>query len=281
MGIPDNFTIRSAFRQYKDVVFGVTTDLHFWNSGLEKVVSQYNERPSQMLFEAIFAVYNMESEGPNGSLEDFKKTISVSGEDADKKRQLFMAWVTNLTVLKLYTSSETFLLQAIWLRFYPHLKNPTFNKKAADALHREIMSHLFSCGLSKDSTNNRYLMVYLKDRSAEISSFLDQPMRVDLITNWGNFFELFSILRNTIAHQGTIVSLDSKNDIQGKAKDVFLRHFSLVSDHSKSLHLFPVVEQFGNFVGFVNDFSLNVVKFLFGEQDLRFLDIEAEHEDIS
>jgi hypothetical protein len=241
-------------------------------------VSQYKERPPQMLFEALFAVYNIESKGPDGSLEDFKKTISVSGENAGEKKQLFMAWVMNLTVLKLYTSTEVFLLQAIWLRFYPHLKNPTFNKKAADALHKEIITHLISRGLSTDSTNNRYLLIYLKDQSPEISSFLGQPMRIDLTTTWGIYFELFSILRNIIAHQGTIVSLDAKNDIQSKAKDVFQRHFLLVNDENRNLHLVPVVEQFDNFLVFVNDFSVNMVKFLFSEEDFRFLDIEAEEE---
>lgn len=266
------FDIKSAFKNYKNTVFNVDTDLHFWESVLINAIEKYKSQPDANFFGAIFAAYNIDEFGADGDLQDFKGDITVGTADLEKKKQMFLSWVRNLTTLKLYNALEVFFLQAIWLKYYLHLQNPTFNKKSSDALLREIRNHLTTNSLSTDSKNNKYLIEFLKSKSPQFANFFNQKMRIDLNTSWCEFFELLSILRNIIAHQGTIVSSDSKNEIFSKAKDVFQRHFKLVPDNDNNLNLEPIGEQYSNFILLINDLALNSVKFIFEQPDFSFME---------
>ncbi|WP_448103509.1 hypothetical protein [Pedobacter panaciterrae] len=267
-----SFDIKSAFQHYKNTVFAVETDLHFWESILNIAIEKYKSQPQADLFNAIFTAYNIDETSADGNLEDFKGYISVTSTDLESKKMIFLSWVRNLTTLKLYNALEVFIFQAIWLKYYPHLKNPALNKKSIDALTREIRKYLVDNGLSTDSKNNRYIIEFLTSKSPQFSNFFEQKMRTDLDTSWYSFFDLLSILRNIIAHQGTIVSLDSKNEILSKAKDVFQRHFKLTQDLNKTLNLEPIGDRYGNFILFINDLALNSIKFIFEERNFGFLE---------
>lgn len=266
------FDIKSAFQLYKRTSFLVDTDLNFWTSVLNNAVNSFKGEPSTQFCATIFTAYNIEAAGPEGFLTDFKGHVAVTTKDLESKKQFFLSWVCNLTTLKLYNAVEVFFLHAIWLRYYGHLKNPITNKKNSDTLLKAITTYLDDKGLAIDRKNNRYLIEFLKNRSSNLSSFFGQKMRVDLETTWSGFFELFSILRNIIAHQGTIVSVDLKNEIFSKAKDLFNRYFKLVTDIDGNLHLTPIIEQYGNFILLINYLALNTVKFVFDEKDFKFLE---------
>ncbi|MEB0277193.1 hypothetical protein [Mucilaginibacter sp. 10B2] len=103
---------------------------------------------------------------------------------------------------------------------------------------------------------------------------MESPLNIDLATTWGNFFEMISVLRNIIAHQGTIINNDTLNEIKSKAKDIFLRHFEVVKDEFKDNHLQPKEIEFSDFINIVNTFALNTVKFTASKSDFGFLNMQ-------
>jgi len=265
-----NHDILTAFEIYKDVVFGVNTDLNFWQRFLNHSIEQYKSKSSQPdeVFSAIFPVYNINPITNSGTLKTHTKVHSIKISNLDEHSQDFFAWVTNLSILKTYNAMEVFLLQAIHLKYFPDQKNPIESKKAVEQINKEIKSYLVTQNINADTKNNRHIIQFLSQHSTDINSFLKLPISSDLTTNWGNFFELVSILRNIIAHQGTIVSLDTHNEIKSKAKDIFQRHFALPKDGNDYMNLYPIADQFLNFTSLYNDFAVNIVKFMYEESEL-------------
>jgi hypothetical protein len=224
-----NQKILTAFENYRDAVWQVGADLHFWQSFLKFSVEEYRgngSRPEEV-YSAGFTAVNIDLTASPGFLKTHSKVMRIKTLDLDERSQDFFVWVMNLSILKIYNSLEVFLLQAIQMTFFPNHKNPIEGKKAVDEINKEIREYLKKQSINQDTKNNRHIIRFLEHKSSEVASFFKMPIRIDLITNWGNFFELISILRNVIAHQGTIINIDTLNDIKSKAKDVFQRHFIL------------------------------------------------------
>lgn len=265
-----NHDILTAFEIYKDTVFGVDADLRFWQSFLKLSIDEYKNKSPRIdeVFSAIFPAYNINPVTNTGLLKTHKKVLSIKTLDLARHNEDFFAWVTNLSILKTYNALEVFLFQAIQLRHFPNHKKPIDSKKAVEQINREINSYLTTKNINADTKNNRHIIQFLKQQSTEITSFLKLPIRFDLTTNWENFFELISILRNVIAHQGTILSEDTHNEIKSKAKDIFQRHFVLPKDDNYYMNLYPIADKFLNFTSLYNDFAVNTVKLMFNEKDL-------------
>lgn len=270
-----NLDILNAFEKYKATVFSVDADLRFWQSFLKLSIDEYKNKSSrpEEVFSAIFPAYNINPDTNSGLLKTHKKVLSIKTLDLDKHSQDFFAWVTNLSILKTYNALEVFLLQAIHFRHFPNFTNRIDSKRSVEQINREIKAYLTAQNVNADTKNNRHLIQFLKHQSTDISSFLKLPIRIDLTTNWENFFELVSILRNVIAHQGTIVSSDTHNEIKSKAKDIFQRHFILPKDGNDYMNLRPLADQFLNFTALYNDFVLNTVKLMFNETDFKIFDM--------
>lgn len=265
-----NLDILTVFEIYKDAVFGIDADLRFWHSFLELSIEEYinkNSRPEEV-FSAIFTAYDINLVENIGLLKIHKKVYSVKTLDLNKRSQAFFTWVINLAIIKTYNALEVYLLQAIHIRYFPNLENPVESKKAAEQFNREIRAYLTTQNVKTDTKNNRHIIQFLRHQSTDIATFLKLPARIDLNTNWENFFELVSILRNVVAHQGRIVSADTHNEIKSKAKDLFERYFLLTKDEKEFMSLQPIVDQFLNFISFYNDFALNTVKLLYNQNDL-------------
>ncbi len=265
-----NHDILTVFEIYKDAVFVVDADLRFWQSFLKLSIDKYkneNSLPNEV-FSAIFPAYNINPITNAGLLKIHKKVISINTLDLDKHSKDFFAWVANLSILKTYNALEIFLLQAVHLRYFPNQKDPIDSKKGVEQINKEIKTYLKTQSINTETKNNRHIIQFLKQQSTDITSFLKLPIRIDLTTNWENFFELVSILRNVIAHQGTIVGADTHNDIKSKAKDIFQRHFVLPKDHNDYINLYPIADQFLNFTSLYNDFAVNTVKLMYNENDL-------------
>jgi len=265
--------IIKAFNAYRDIVFAIDTDLNFWKSFLGGAINDYRiKNPLQIdLYQAGFFVYDLSSSSDSGRLKGHNEIRSIETLDLEKYSNDFFHWISNLAILKNYNALENFIFRAIQIKYFNHTRHSFGSKKAIEQMNIDIKSYLKENDLSVDTKNNRHVVQFLKNKSNEISSFLLLPMRVDLKTSWENFFELISILRNIIAHQGTIVNVDTHNEIKSRAKDVFQRHFIITEGIEGCQNLQPNNEQYSNFLNFFNDFSLNVVKFMFEEDDLKFL----------
>lgn len=263
--------INEIFNSYRNIVFMVQNDLLFSESMLDAAFTKFDKCSYDKLQSSIYAVYDIEHDTEHGLLKSFGEANYISVEDLPIYKQRFLSWTLNLTILKIYNAVEIFILQSIWVKSFPELQDPIKDKSANDILIRKIKDVLVEKGIKLDTKNNRYLISYLTAVSQNCASLMDQPMRVDLNTNWSTFFELISTLRNVIAHQGTIVTKNLKNEINSKAGDVFKRHFELQKDLNDNLNLQPNISQFSNFIALVNDFTLNTIKFFFNEPNLDFL----------
>ncbi|PWS32132.1 hypothetical protein [Pedobacter paludis] len=273
MKIDENKTeILKAFDIYRNIVFATDTDLSFWKSFLDTSINSYKiNNPNQVgLYEAGFYVYEYNSKY-NGLLKGHQKSRSIETSNLETYKNDFISWISNLAILKIYNALENFILQAIHIRYFPENKHAVGSKKAIDKLNNEIKTYLLDNNLSIDTKNNRHIIQFLKNKSSNVTIFLEHRMNIDITTNWENFFELISILRNVVAHQGTIVSLDTQNEIKSKAKDIFQRHFSINQDEIGLWHLQPNNQQYAGFISYFNSLSLHIVQCMFDENDLKFL----------
>ncbi|MFN8431726.1 MAG: hypothetical protein U0V04_17225 [Spirosomataceae bacterium] len=265
--------IQKIFNFYRTSLFSISNDIQFWKAFLEKAIEKYNEANDceyRKIFESIFNVYDLSFDSSNGFLKTYNQTFEISSNDLQDYRKKFFNWIMNLSILKAYNASELLLLGSIQLAFFPTLESPFKNRKHADNIHREVRNSL----TKPDTTNNKHLIQFLRTKSSKFDTFSDQLVRIDLKSNWINFFEMLSILRNVIAHHGTIVNVDTLNQIKSNAKDIFERHFDLFDDENDFAVLHPREgDSFLNFIDLINDFSLNTSKFIFDESDLSFLDM--------
>ena len=273
--IKQKTSIVIAFEKYKNVIFNADVDLNFWTSFIDAEIATYQKRTNipDEIYVALFVAYDLDIYTQHGFLKSNPSTRSLYKSDLKQQRVNFFIWIRNLAVLKSYNALEIFLIQAIWINYFSNEKDPISSKKAADNIQSKIKEHLNINGLPTDSRNNRHLMEFLKNKISGYSDYLDSPLNVDLTTTWGNYFEMFSVLRNIIAHQGTVINIDTLNEIKSKAKDIFLRHFEVVKDEFKESHLQPKESNFRDFISIVNTFVLNTVKFAVGESNLIFLNM--------
>lgn len=270
------FNVNSAFDLYKNSIFTIENDLRFWQSFLMHSIKIYKNQEliPEEIFSSIFTVYDFDIELNESYIKSFKNSYSIKTSDLDSYSDIFFIWIMNLSILKSYNAVETLFRHAIWLRYYPLLENPSLSKKNSDRLEKEIKVYLEAKMLNADTKNNRHLIEFLKSKSADFELFCRLNIRVDLKTNWSNFFELNSILRNIIAHQGTHITLDALNQIKSIAKDVFERHFLILADENLDKQLIPIKDIFTNFLDFTNEFALNTTKFIFEQKDLHFLGLK-------
>lgn len=265
-----NLDILTAFKVYQEAVFTLQTDYHFWQSFLQHAINGYKNRNTRLeeVFSAIFYAYDINPKTNTGLLKTYERTFLIKNMDLDEHIQNFFTWVTNLAIIKTYNALEVFLLQAIHLKYFPDYKNPIEGKKAVGHINKAIREYLKIQKINSDTTNNRHIIEFLKLQTTDIKTFLKLPVGIDFTTDWGNFFELISILRNAIAHQGTILSLDTQNEIKSKSNDIFLRHFALAKDDNDNMKLYPILDQFLNLISLYNNFAVNMVKLMYKENDL-------------
>jgi hypothetical protein len=275
MNILLNKKIQEAFETYKNTVFMVDVDLRFWQSFIKSSIKDYQNKPTrpEVIFQAVFNAYNINPQTNSGFLKTIKTAYSRKTIDLESQSKDFFIWIMLLSMLKTYNSLEILLLQSIQMKYYTSFNDPIQSKKACDIVHQEIKKCLIQNGIKPDLKNNRHLIDFIKIKSNETKSFLTLPVRINLTTSWENFFELISILRNMVAHHGTIMAIDTLNSIKSKAKDVFEGHFELHEENTGYKHLKPKQEQFLNFLSFYNDFAVNIVKLLFDQHDFVFIGI--------
>lgn len=265
--------ISKAFNDYKDLIFTIENDLAFWRSFLEVAINDAATKfPSdQELYSSIFTIHDRSPIEIEGYLKTHETGFHLTLPDLENKRKQFFHWILNLSILKSYNALETFLMEVIRLAYIPSCNNRVESKKVISTLQNEVNLFLKAQNQKPDNTNNRNLISFLKLKSDVLTSFWGQPMNVDLKTSWEAFFEMISILRNTVAHYGMIMSADTVNNIKSISKDVFERYFFLVSQSKESYVLSPKEEYFRDFLGCINAFAANSAKFAFEQKDLSFL----------
>lgn len=219
-----------------------------------------------------FSLFNIKIDGSKTWLHLSPQTSSIEIKDLDIHSDNFFIWVMNLSLIRIYNSVELLLLQSIQNKYFPNLKPITNNRKEINKTTAEIKNFLKLNNQPVDTTNNRYLIEFLKLKSQDFSKFLQKKVNKDWKNTWSEFFELFSILRNIVTHQAMIISHDNRNSLNSVAKDIFNHYFVQPIDTKDAEILKPKDEQyFLNFVRQVNDFAANTIKFIADENDFVFI----------
>lgn len=267
------FDIIKAFNNYREIISSITNDLNFWKSFLTLSITNYQKQEvkSDEIYSSVFISHYVDLQSNMLHLAASNKSASIMTVDLEEHRRIFFTWIMNLSLLKSYNALEIFLLRAIWLKYFPTLKNPTSNKKSLDELQNAIKKELNNSKLSVDTKNNRHLIQFLKNKSTDFDKLSNLPTTLHFTTTWENFFEMVSVLRNIIAHQGTIISQDTLNGIKSKSRDIFETHFDISSDENGDKHINPKEIELTSLIKLMNDFGLNSVKLIYNKPDLEFL----------
>jgi hypothetical protein len=267
--------VHAVFNQFRESISKVDWDIHFWKHFLKNAIQDTikSEPESRRFFEAGFAVYDIPSDGPNGWLwVDGNETFTIESKDLEEHRKNFFRVILNLSLLKAYSAMEIFLFQCILLAYFPQveLKNGKSATKTCDEAIKKFFREHPEIG-KLETKNNRHLIAFLKCKGQSFTDFAAQPVRVNFKTDWEAFFEMMSILRNVVGHQDTLLTNDSLNEIKTSAKDIFEVFFEYRKEEFGFYILHPKEDSFGGVLSFINDFSVNAVKFIFQEKDLSFL----------
>lgn len=264
---------QTFFLKYQTSVHQLETDVQFWKYFLTTSIERYKkDNPvNRWIRQSGFSIYDIPIDGSGGWLKSSDMISSIEIDDLTSHNNNFFTWIMNLAVTRAYNLVELLLLQVIQFKYFPSL-DPPLRKKQVNKLNSAIKDYLKANSKTIDTTNNRHILLFLKEKSTSCSEFLSLPVRIDWNTNWESFYELFSILRNIIAHDGMIINKDSYNSLKSVAKDMYLHFFNSLTDDSDSEILqLKNEEYFGNFLILVNDLAGNLIKFIAEKPDLKFI----------
>lgn len=259
--------------KYVKSVYEISTDISIWKSILDKVVEGYRNEDfiARELFSSIFTIYDVDRISGNGWLKVYQdRSIQITTKNIDEQKASFFRWIINSSILRIYNSLEI-LLQEVIIDEYLNQQTTNFGKRQISLVRSEINQCFKINNFGKpDTKNNRHLIRYLKFKSSAVTEFIQKPVRIDLKSNWEALFELISILRNVIAHNGMMIEKDTLNQIKQSAKDIFERYFKDETKIEDLVLLDPRQEQVLNFIKLINECGINLVKFVKNEDNLEF-----------
>jgi len=270
-----NFKI--IFTDYVRTVFQLEVDIRFWKGFVDTSIDKYQEdNPANTWIHAAgFSIYNIPLGGGTW-LQTSKDTKAIEIEDLPKNNKDFFTWIMNVSLVRVYNSLELLLVKAIQVEYYPGLADPGKGRKEINKIHEAVRNDLKSAGLSAETKNQRHLIEFLKWKSAEFCLFMEVSVNpANWKTNWRNYFEWISTLRNLIAHQEMLVTPDVWNDMNSIAGDMLAHYFEAPVDRKNTEMLRPLdVQLFLNFVSHINDFAGNTLKYVAGESTMSFIGLD-------
>ncbi len=136
--------IVKAFENYRRIIAMIDHDLSFWEIFLTHSIKGYQKQEGkhEKIHESVFAAYDIDPDTNNRVLTTHNEPRLTMTVDLERHRLSFYDWIENLILLKIYNASEIFLLQAIWLKYFPTLSNPTASSKASNELQKKIRKEL-------------------------------------------------------------------------------------------------------------------------------------------
>lgn len=268
-------TYKNYFDEYIKSVSQIEIDIRFWKHFLTMAIEKYKSENlvNRWISQSGFSLYNIPADGKNVWLHSSNETFSIEIDDLTIHSNNFFVWIMNLSLIRMYNAVELLLLQAIRHKYFTTLADPINGKKETNKVIEQIKEYLKNNGQEVDTKNNRYIILFLKLNSNDIDDFYGNSVNsVNWKTNWINFYELFSILRNVITHHGMLISQSIRNEVNSIAGDIFIHYFEQPVNRKSTEILKPKDEQyFLNFINHINDFAGNTVKFIAGQSDLKFI----------
>ena len=266
---------KNYFDDYIKCVLQVQDDIRFWKHFLTISIDKYKaDNPiNRWISQSGFSLYNIPSDGKDIWLNCSDETFTIEIDDLTHHSNNFFNWVMSLSLIRMYNAVELLLLRAIQNKYFPALRDPIVGKKETNKVIAEIKNYLKNNNQDIDAKNNRHIILFLKFNSVEITSLYNNSVNcVNWKTSWENFYELFSVLRNIIAHHGMMISQGVRNEINSIAGDIFNHYFEQpINKKNDEILKIKDEQYFLNFINHIHDFAGNTVKFVAGENDLKFI----------
>ncbi len=256
-------TISSEFNKYLVNYDECYSDISFMNSCITEYKRELNAiLPNQdEYFASVFTVYNS---GPNSDnlLKSHNREYKVSSSIYSSWQEELISNIHILNLVKYYNACERLIIALIRDLYFD-------NVPADHQLQKKIDLEIKNTGFT-NTKNNRHLIDFLADKNILCAEFLNEKINIDRKINWKNFFNLISILRNNIAHNGGYLNSDILNSLKGVDKKLIDSYFITIEEKLKVKNNV----QFHNFFNYYDQFVINLVKFACGESDLKFLDLK-------
>jgi hypothetical protein len=271
---PEN-NYKEIFFEYQKNVFQVENDLKFWQNFLNLSIERFKvDNPeNRAIIISIFSVFNINHNKVSYLYANSASPFSIEVKDLNSHCDNFFIWIMNLSIVSVYNSVELLLLQSIHEKYFSMVINPIKGKKEANQVVLEIKKFFIKSSQEHTSKNNRHLIAFLKVKLPAFELFLKENV-YDHKSNWEQFYEFFSVLRNVITHQGMLISPNTRNNLNSTAGDLFNCFFEQ-PQNPKNTEILKAkdVESFLHFVRQVNDFALNSLKFIANQQDFSFINL--------
>lgn len=273
-----NEELENIFEDYKLSSEENKNYLSFWEHFLILSVKEYLEKnkESKTLFESAFSLYNQSDVHLSGWLNVHDEIFSISTESLEDARTKFFQFAINSGIVRAYNILEVFLLRIVRLKHYGNFADPRSDKKSLNKLKRQIRDDLLNNQLNDDTSNNFYLINFLKWKSPKFENFLKRKMNTDNDTTYENFFKTISLLRHTIVHQEMIITNDVLNHLNQIGSEILNRYFFDL-DRKKShvdLKPMPMTTSINLFL-LIDEFAGNCLKFYLDENNFEFIGLKA------
>jgi hypothetical protein len=262
------------FDDYKFQSVNNLNYLFYFDLFTKDLVKEYLKIHSEekILHEAGFSLFNQNDTNISAWLHTHTDTFKITTKTLEDSRIKFFQFAINSGIVRAYNILEIFLLRIIRLRHYGNFADPRSNKKSLNKLKRQIRDDLLKNQLNDDTSNNFYLINFLKWKSSKFENFLQRKMNLDNDMTYENFFQTISLLRHIIVHQEMMITNDVLNHLKQIGSEILDRYF-VDLDRKKShieLKPMPMTTSINLFL-LIDEFSGNCLKFYLDKNNFEFI----------
>src|SRR5436190_11053596 len=163
---------KEYFEDFKNVSWQIEQDLRFWKHFLDYSINKFKEEnpENRKITESGFSIYNWNHEEDSAWLSSSNETSHKEINDLDVHSKNFFLWIMNLSIVRIYNSTELVLLRSI-KKYFPNLADPLKGKKETNALIAAIKGTFTTQNVKLDTKNNRYIIHFLQNNLPDIKKF--------------------------------------------------------------------------------------------------------------
>lgn len=257
------------YDEYVELSWSKDFQLNFWKIKLDEVAKNLTEEEieafsneSHFLSEGIFATYDIPIGASSGWLNSRSDTKAITKKTIDNYKNTFLQEIINLSMVRYQNALERLLINAI---NECYVEVPQFDVYSRTSLNKFIKR----LAIPRED-NSLHLLTYLETKNKSVKDFLNMKCNVDLNATWRDLFNFFGVIRNTIVHNGMLMSWDAYKKYLAIDDDIF-HYFFERPERAKLFELKPRLDRIGLFANYSDQFATNIIKRIANKPDLEFL----------
>lgn len=257
------------YDEYVELSWSKDFHLNFWKIKLDEVAKNLTEEEIEsfqnephFFSEGIFGTYDIGNGNSTGWLNTRSEVKSITRDSINSDKNAFLQEIINLSIVRYQNALVTLLIQAI---------NECYVKiNQFDVCNRTCLNKFFHSLSLRREENDKHLLTFLESKSNLVKEFLDTNCNIDLNANWRDLFEFYGIIRNTIVHNGMLMSWDKYKTYLTVENDIF-HYFFEKPEKAKLFLLKPRLDRIGLFANYSDQLATNIIRRLADKPDLTFL----------